>query len=113
MLAPVSLGGEKELRHCTRGSYLSLDRQLPLGLTPCLNLLASYVICSVMLRALERAQYVSEYAIPTIRCRPGWALVGDAGHAEDPFLAHGISDAFHDAELLADAIESGLAGRRP
>ena len=44
---------------------------------------------------------------------PGWALVGDAGHFKDPVLAHGISDAFHDAELLAEAIDSGLAGRRP
>jgi 2-polyprenyl-6-methoxyphenol hydroxylase-like FAD-dependent oxidoreductase len=44
---------------------------------------------------------------------PGWALVGDAGHFKDPILAHGISDAFHDAELLADAIDSGLAGRQP
>jgi 2-polyprenyl-6-methoxyphenol hydroxylase-like FAD-dependent oxidoreductase len=44
---------------------------------------------------------------------PGWALVGDAGHFKDPILAHGISDAFHDAELLAEAIDSGLAGRRP
>lgn len=44
---------------------------------------------------------------------PGWALVGDAGHFKDPVLAHGISDAFHDAELLAEAIDSGLTGRRP
>jgi flavin-dependent dehydrogenase len=44
---------------------------------------------------------------------PGWALVGDAGHFKDPILAHGISDAFRDAELLAEAIDSGLAGRRP
>jgi len=44
---------------------------------------------------------------------PGWALVGDAGHFKDPVLAHGISDAFRDAELLAEAIDSGLVGRRP
>jgi 2-polyprenyl-6-methoxyphenol hydroxylase-like FAD-dependent oxidoreductase len=44
---------------------------------------------------------------------PGWALVGDAGHFKDPVLAHGMSDAFLDAELLAEAIDSGLAGRRP
>ena len=42
---------------------------------------------------------------------PGWALVGDAGHFKDPVLAHGISDAFHDAELLAEAIDRGLWGR--
>ena len=44
---------------------------------------------------------------------PGWALVGDAGHFKDPVLAHGISDAFHDAELLTEAIDSGLTGRWP
>jgi menaquinone-9 beta-reductase len=37
----------------------------------------------------------------------GWALVGDAGYFKDPFAAHGISDAFRDAELLADAIVDG------
>jgi flavin-dependent dehydrogenase len=35
---------------------------------------------------------------------PGWALVGDAGYFKDPLTAHGITDAFRDAELLADAI---------
>jgi flavin-dependent dehydrogenase len=43
---------------------------------------------------------------------PGWALVGDAGHHKDPFLALGICDAFRDAELLASAIENGLSGRQ-
>jgi flavin-dependent dehydrogenase len=31
----------------------------------------------------------------------GWALVGDAGYHRDPITAHGITDAFRDAELLA------------
>jgi len=44
---------------------------------------------------------------------PGWALVGDAGFHQDPYLALGISDAFRDAELLAEAIDAGLSGRRP
>lgn len=44
---------------------------------------------------------------------PGWALVGDAGYHRDPATASGISDAFRDAELLATAIEDGLAGRQP
>ena len=38
---------------------------------------------------------------------PGWALVGDAGYFKDPLTAHGITDAFRDAELLADAIVDG------
>jgi flavin-dependent dehydrogenase len=37
----------------------------------------------------------------------GWALVGDAGYFKDPLTAHGITDAFRDAELLADAIVDG------
>jgi 2-polyprenyl-6-methoxyphenol hydroxylase-like FAD-dependent oxidoreductase len=32
---------------------------------------------------------------------PGWALVGDSGHHKDPITGQGMSDAFHDAELLA------------
>ena len=38
----------------------------------------------------------------------GWALVGDAGYHKDPILALGITDAFRDAELLADALDAGL-----
>lgn len=37
----------------------------------------------------------------------GWALVGDAGYFRDPITAHGITDAFRDAELLAAAVSSG------
>ena len=44
---------------------------------------------------------------------PGWALVGDAGYHKDPYLAQGISDAWRDAELLAEAIDAGLGGRQP
>ncbi len=43
----------------------------------------------------------------------GWALVGDAGYFKDPATAHGITDAFRDAFLLAQAIggaPGGLAG---
>lgn len=42
---------------------------------------------------------------------PGWALVGDAGFHRDPISAHGISDAFRDAELLADCLDDVLRGR--
>lgn len=34
----------------------------------------------------------------------GWALVGDAGYYKDPVTGHGITDAFRDAELLANAL---------
>jgi flavin-dependent dehydrogenase len=41
---------------------------------------------------------------------PGWALVGDAGYHRDAVTAHGISDAFRDAELLAAALDQALDG---
>ena len=41
---------------------------------------------------------------------PGWALVGDAGYHKDPITAQGMTDAFRDAELLADAVDRGLSG---
>jgi flavin-dependent dehydrogenase len=44
---------------------------------------------------------------------PGWALVGDAGYKKDPVTAAGITDAFRDAQALVDAVDDGLAGRRP
>ncbi|HWD42634.1 MAG TPA: NAD(P)/FAD-dependent oxidoreductase [Actinomycetota bacterium] len=44
---------------------------------------------------------------------PGWALVGDAGLVMDPITGQGIGDALRDAELLAEAVEAGLGGRRP
>ena len=43
----------------------------------------------------------------------GWALVGDAGYHRDPVTGQGITDAFRDADLLADAIHAGLGGIYP
>lgn len=37
---------------------------------------------------------------------PGWALVGDAGYVKDPVLAMGVNDAFRDADLLAEGLDS-------
>jgi len=42
----------------------------------------------------------------------GWALVGDASYCRDPLTAQGMSDAFIEAEQLADAIDAGLSGRQ-
>ena len=42
----------------------------------------------------------------------GWALVGDAGYHKDPITAQGITDAFRDAENLAEAIDEGFSGSR-
>jgi flavin-dependent dehydrogenase len=44
---------------------------------------------------------------------PGWALVGDAGYNRDFITAQGISDAFHQAERCADALDASFSGTRP
>jgi flavin-dependent dehydrogenase len=54
--------------------------------------------------------------LPNFLRRPfgaGWALVGDAGCHKDPIMAHGICDAFRDADFLTTAIHEGLAGQCP
>ncbi|HZD37258.1 MAG TPA: oxidoreductase, partial [Actinomycetes bacterium] len=43
---------------------------------------------------------------------PGWALVGDAGYLKDPLTAQGITDAFHDAQLCAVALDEAFTGAR-
>jgi len=42
---------------------------------------------------------------------PGWALVGDAGYMKDPVTGFGITDAFRDAGLLAQALDLVLSGQ--
>lgn len=42
----------------------------------------------------------------------GWALVGDAGYNRDFITAQGISDAFRDAELCANAVHESFSGTR-
>src|SRR4029453_11567311 len=44
---------------------------------------------------------------------PGWALVGDAGYHRDPITGHGMTDAFRDAELLADAADGETRAPSP
>lgn len=41
----------------------------------------------------------------------GWALVGDAGYMKDPVTGFGITDAFRDAGLLAEALDAALSDR--
>jgi 2-polyprenyl-6-methoxyphenol hydroxylase-like FAD-dependent oxidoreductase len=43
-------------------------------------------------------------------CGPGWVLLGDAHYKKDPCTAQGITDAFCDAEVLADVIDHALRG---
>jgi 2-polyprenyl-6-methoxyphenol hydroxylase-like FAD-dependent oxidoreductase len=67
-------------------------------------------------RARREEEWVGTAGVPN-RFRkpygPGWALVGDAGYDKDPITAQGISDAFIDAENLAEAVDAGFSGRRP
>jgi 2-polyprenyl-6-methoxyphenol hydroxylase-like FAD-dependent oxidoreductase len=52
--------------------------------------------------------------VPNVFRKPfgkGWALVGDAGYCRDPITAQGISDAFIDAERLAEALDAAWSGR--
>jgi 2-polyprenyl-6-methoxyphenol hydroxylase-like FAD-dependent oxidoreductase len=44
---------------------------------------------------------------------PGWALVGDAGYLLHPITAQGMTNAFLDAERLADAVDAAFAERSP
>ncbi len=65
--------------------------------------------------ARQAERFVGMGDLPNFFRRPygqGWALVGDAGHHKDPTLARGISDAFCDADLLAEAVDAGLSGQR-
>jgi 2-polyprenyl-6-methoxyphenol hydroxylase-like FAD-dependent oxidoreductase len=64
----------------------------------------------------REANFVGTGVLPNYFRKPygtGWALVGDAGYHKDPYMALGITDAFRDAELLADAIDGGFSGHRP
>lgn len=44
---------------------------------------------------------------------PGWALVGDAAYHRDFITGYGINDAILGAELLAEATDAWLSGRKP
>jgi flavin-dependent dehydrogenase len=60
----------------------------------------------------REANFVGTGVLPNFFRKPygaGWALVGDAGYHKDPYMAQGITDAFRDAELLAEAIDAGLS----
>ncbi|MBZ9644584.1 hypothetical protein [Streptomyces sp. PSKA30] len=39
---------------------------------------------------------------------PGWALVGDAAHHKDSITARGITEAYLQAQLLADTLADGV-----
>ncbi len=68
------------------------------------------------IRAAKReARFVGTADLPNFFRKPygpGWVLIGDAGYHKDPITAHGISDAFRDAETMAAALHDVLAGSR-
>ena len=71
--------------------------------------LAARMQCAAL---MER--FVGSGRIPNHFRQPhghGWALVGDAAYHQDPIGAHGITDAFLDAERVAAAVHAGLTGQ--
>jgi len=66
------------------------------------------------IRAAKRESRIVGTAVPNFFRKPygaGWALVGDAGYNKDFITAQGISDAFRDAELCANALDETFSGR--
>jgi flavin-dependent dehydrogenase len=67
------------------------------------------------LRAGKREDRFYGMAVPNFFRKPygpGWALVGDAGYNKDFITAQGISDAFHQAERCAEALDVSFSGTR-
>jgi 2-polyprenyl-6-methoxyphenol hydroxylase-like FAD-dependent oxidoreductase len=67
------------------------------------------------LRAAKREAPFAGAALPNFFRKPygpGWVLVGDAGYHKDPVTAQGISDAFRDAEAMANTLDDVFAGDR-
>ena len=68
------------------------------------------------IRAARREARFVGAAVPNFFRKPfgpGWALVGDAGYNKDFITAQGITDAFRDAELCANALHQSLSGAGP
>jgi 2-polyprenyl-6-methoxyphenol hydroxylase-like FAD-dependent oxidoreductase len=67
-------------------------------------------------RAAKREDRFYGMSVPSFFRRPygpGWALVGDAGYNKDFITAQGMTDAFRDAELCAEALHLAFSGARP
>lgn len=84
-------------------SYLAALRSVP-------EVLADLDGARLASRVIGMTDLPNFFRVPS---GPGWALVGDAGHHKDPLVARGISDAFRDAELLADAVVAHHGGSVP
>jgi 2-polyprenyl-6-methoxyphenol hydroxylase-like FAD-dependent oxidoreductase len=67
------------------------------------------------MRGAKREERFAGTAVPNFFRKPygpGWALIGDAGYLKDPITAQGITDAFHDAERCASALDEVFRGVR-
>ncbi len=72
-------------------------------------------ISDVVTSGRRAERWLGTADLPNLFRKPfgqGWALVGDAGYHKDPVTAQGITDAFRDAHLLTEAIDSGFSGRQ-
>lgn len=84
------------------------------------NFLKSLEMAPALAERVRRAERIERFRgtadLPNFFRKPygpGWALVGDAGYHKDPVTALGITDAFRDAEFLAEGVQDGLSGVRP
>ncbi len=67
------------------------------------------------IRAARREDRFAGACVPNFFRKPfgrGWALVGDAGYNKDFITAQGITDAFRDAEMCANALHESFSGTR-
>jgi 2-polyprenyl-6-methoxyphenol hydroxylase-like FAD-dependent oxidoreductase len=73
-------------------------------------------LLAARLRAGRREErFAGTGFLPNLFRKPygeSWALVGDAGYVKDPATAQGITNSFSHAEMLAEALDEGLSGRR-
>lgn len=80
------------------------------------NYMKAFDVEPAFAERISRAERVSRFVGTTMPAfyrtpyGPGWALVGDAGYHKDACTAQGITDAFHHAELLSNALDAALSG---
>jgi flavin-dependent dehydrogenase len=105
--ACVAVGGPsdlfKEFRKDIEANYWATIEKIP-------------IVAAKMQNAKQEERFIGTNDQPNFFRKPygpGWALVGDAGYHRDFITGLGITDAFRDAELLAQAIDDGFSGRRP
>lgn len=106
-LSCVGVGGAidefPEFRKDIEGNYLAIIERVP-------QLAEAIKAGERKERFVGTADQPNFFRVPY---GPGWALVGDAGYHRDFLTGLGITDAFRDAELVAQAVDAGLNGARP